>query len=126
MENKVLVPHPYPIIRSWTLMFLKRVPRPERDRLKEEIYSFAKSPSRCNNLDIVPSYSISGELFGGNFPDGHIVVTHEISQFERVVDETAIRKVVDIKEWQTVLIAKTVRNEKFYLAVDRYSPICAG
>ncbi len=105
-----------PVIKKWHLSFLDGVSKERREHSQQEIIRFARGLLPGMVIDVLPCYSLVGRIYGGDYPDGHEVITHTITRLIRVIDakKTSVANNSD----DYVLLVNTERKEQYYLIIE--------
>ena len=106
-----------PVIRRWRLEFVERTPQTLREKCEKEIIRTARGLLGSGIVDVAPCYSLVGHIYGGDYPEGHEVVTHEIKSLMNISRSSRAKTVTDKDE--PVLVVSTTRDEEYYLVFER-------
>ena len=104
-----------PVIKEWRLTYLDGTTKELRENSYNDIIRFARSIISDAVREVTPCYSIVGRIYGGDYPEGHTVVTHTVTKLTNISTSALAKTVADNGE--KVLIVKTVRDEEFLLVV---------
>lgn len=104
-----------PVIKDWRLSYLDGTTKDLRENSYNEIIRFARSIITDGVRDVTPCYSIVGRIYGGDYPEGHTVITHTVTRLTNI-STSALAKTV-AHQGEKVLIVETVREEKYLLVV---------
>lgn len=105
-----------PVIKSWRMQFVDGTPITLREKSQSEIIRFARGAFGNGILNVVPCYSLVGHIYGGDYPEGHEVITHEITSLTNI-SHSSLAKTISANG-EPVLIAKTRRDEEYYLVIE--------
>ena len=108
-----------PVIRNWHLDFLPGTSRWRRENSQGEIIRFASGIITSHTLEVEPSYTVFGTVYGGSYPPGHEIMTHTVTRLSRVLDITLAHAIAGQED--SVIIIETDRYEKFYLVLSRFA-----
>ena len=105
-----------PVIKRWRMEFVDNTPAVLREKSQREFMRFARGLVRCSVLNVTPCYSLVGRIYGGDYPEGHEVITHEISSLTNISYSELAKTIT--QNGEPVLIAKTKRDEEYYVVVE--------
>ena len=105
-----------PVIKRWRMEFVDNTPANLREKSQKDFMHYARGRITTGSLDVVPCYSLVGHIYGGDYPEGHEVVTHEIVSLTNITHSNLAKTITDQAE--PVLIVKTIRNEEYYVVVE--------
>ena len=106
-----------PTIRRCNLLFLDGVPLSLREKYRRDIIRFAQGIISETSLDVGQCYSLQGEIYGGDYRDGHLVITHLIKRLTRVSADKPVGLVAE--PGKVVLVATTDHGEEYCFTVER-------
>lgn len=111
-----------PVIKKWRLTFIDGTPKNIRENSHNEIIRFARGMLSGGVLEVRPCYSLVGKIYGGDYPEGHEVITHTVTKMTNITGSSLAKTIAGSD--QMVLIVNTCRDEEYYLVVERYDTVC--
>lgn len=106
-------------LRNWSFMFTERAGRVARNSVDDCIAQFKNgSGFGGKTIKLSDNIYIVGDVYGScDYPDGRRITTHNIESVRKITDPLVIKRVRRRKD-DTVLLARTVRGEEYYICLS--------
>ncbi len=114
------------ILRKWYCVFMDNIDSDMKLGVNDAFMKLKKDSGSSNKaIRFLGSFCIVGEVYGGDYPDGHRIGTHIIKSMQKVTDPVIVGKIRRSGS-DTVLRVTTVREEKYYLCLSSNGTIFGG